>query len=117
VRNINETFTAVTPSAVVMPACPPPSAVPAPGTVVLAARPAVAATLWSAVAARPRSGVEATGAGYAAGEVGIATRRGLDRDALSGKRFIGTNGTQNKQQQDQLHLMSRRDPRTWRPPA
>jgi hypothetical protein len=102
---------------VVVPACPLPSIVPVPETAVAAARPAVAATLWSAVTARPKSGAEATGVGYAAGGIGTSARRGLDRDALGGKRFIGTNGTQNKQQQDQLHLMSRRDPRTWRPPA
>jgi hypothetical protein len=116
VRNINETYPAMTSFALAVSACPPSSAVSAPETVVIAARPA-AATLWSAVTARPRGGVEATGVGYAAGGIGNAKRRGLDRDALSGKRFIGTNGTQNKQQQDQLHLMSRRDPRTWRPPA
>jgi hypothetical protein len=116
VRNINETFMAVTPFAVVARACPSPSALPAPETVVTAVRPAVAATPWSAVAARPWSGVEATGAGYAAGGTVIATRRGLDRGALGGKRYIGVNGKQNNQQ-DQLHLMSRRDPRTWRPPA
>ena len=116
-RNIKETYPVMTSFALDVPACPQSSAVPAPETVVIAARPVVAATLWSAVTARPRGGVEATGVGYGAGAIGNATRRGLDRDALSGKRFIGTNGTQNKQQQDQLHLMSRRDPRTWRPPA
>jgi len=108
VRNINETFMAVTPFAVVARACPSPSAVPGPETAV--------ATPWSAVMARPRSGAEATGVGYAAGGTVIATRRGLDRDALSGKRHTGTTGKQINQQ-DQLHLMSRRDPRTWRPPA
>ena len=116
-RNIKETYPAMTSFALAVSACPPSSAVPAPETVVIAARPVVAATLWSAVTARPWGAVEATGVGYAAGGVGNPARRGLDRDALSGKRFIGTNSTQNKQQQDQLHLMSRRDPRTWRPPA
>lgn len=74
------------------------------------------------VTARPKSRVEATGVGYAA-PAGAETRRGVDaigRDvpsgATAGTRLIGTNGTNGKQQ-DQLHLMSRRDPRTWRPPA
>jgi hypothetical protein len=117
VRNINETFMAVTPFAAVARACPSPSAVPAPESVVTAVRSVVVATTpWSAVVARPWSGVEATGAGYAAGGLGIATRRGVDRDALGAKRSSGMNGKQN-QLQDQLHLMSRRDPRTWRPPA
>jgi hypothetical protein len=116
VRKINETFIPVTPFAVVARACPSPS-VPAPLTVVTAVRSVVVATTpWSAVVARPWSGVEATGAGYAAGGLGVATRSGLDRDALGGERRNGMNGKQIDQQ-DQLHLMSRRDPRTWRPPA
>jgi hypothetical protein len=78
-----------------------------------------AAASWTAVLARPTSRVAATGVGYA-GPAGAETRRGTDgRDVPSGtaagKRFIGTNG--NGKQQDQLHLMSRRDPRSWRPPA
>ena len=116
-RNINETYTAVTPFAVVARACPSPSAVPAPETVVTAVRSVVVATTpWSAVVARPWSGVEATGVGYAAGGTVVVARRGLDRDALGGEARSGMNGKQI-QQQDQLHLMSRRDPRTWRPPA
>ena len=114
-RNINEIDIATNPFAMVAPACPLPPTGAAPETAV-ATRPAVAATLWSAVTARPKSGVEATGVGYAAGALGTATRRGVDRDVLNGKSFIGTDGKQSKQQ-GQLHLMSRRDPRTWRPPA
>ena len=60
--------------------------------------------------------------GYAA-PAGAETRRGVDgigRDVPRGDaaetRLNGINGTTGKQQ-DQLHLMSRRDPRTWRPPA
>ena len=119
-RTINEAFLTVKPFATVLPACPMTSAVPAPGTLAVASRPAVAAPLWSAALARPKSGVVGTGVAYAAGALGaaIVSRRGIDRDVpngtANGERFIGTNG--NKQQ-DQLHLMSRRDPRTWRPPA
>lgn len=95
-------------------------AAPVSNVPALASRSAVAAApSWAAIAvARPKSRVEATGVGYAA-PAGAETRRGVDgsdRDVPSGtagKRFIGTNG----KQQDQLHLMSRRDPRSWRPPA
>jgi hypothetical protein len=98
VRNETQTFIAVTPFAPVMPACP--STVPAPRTVLAG---------WPT---GPAATARLVGAGYAA-----AKRRGVDRDVPSGTRFIGTNGTTEQYKQDQLHLMSRRDPRTWRPPA
>jgi hypothetical protein len=89
--------------------------------------PAAAAAPVAAVTARPKSRVEAIGVGYAAvgyaAPAGAETRRGVDgigrdvpRGNAAGTRLNGTNGTNGKQQ-DQLHLMSRRDPRTWRPPA
>lgn len=80
-----------------------------------------AAPSWTAVLARPTSRVEATGVGYAA-PAAAETRRGADgpghdvpSGTAAGKRFIGSNDY--GKQQDQLHLMSRRDPRSWRPPA
>lgn len=89
--------------------------------------PAAAAASSAVVTARPQSRVEATGVGYTAvgyaAPAGAETRRevdGIGRDVPSGTavgtRLIGTDGTNGKQQ-DQLHLMSRRDPRSWRPPA
>lgn len=125
-RTLEPTFV-TKPSVTVAPACPPPlwdTSVPnAAGHVVrtVLSRPAAAAALSSAaVTARPKSRVEGTGVGYA---TPADARRGADasgRDVpggnAAGARFIGTNGTNGKQQ-GQLHLMSRRDPRTWRPPA
>ncbi|MBS2963055.1 hypothetical protein KGA66_08370 [Actinocrinis puniceicyclus] len=102
-RNSNETPVTVVPSAVLLPACPSLSVVAA--TVAPAALPLAAAPapLWAV--AKPD---------------GIAKRRGVDRDvpgATAGaERVIGGYRTTSKQQ-DQLHLMSRRDPRTWRPPV
>lgn len=115
-------FTSVKPFVLVEPGCPSLSAarvadvvgsLPAPRP---AAAAAVTATPWTAaVLARPQGRVEATGVGYAG--PAAAKRRGVDRDlpraAASVDRLIGTNG----KQQDQNHLMSRRDPRPWRPPA
>ena len=63
---------------------------------------------WPVAVARPKSRVEATGVGYAAPAA-------VPSGTAAGTRFIGSNG--NGKQQDQLHLMSRRDPRSWRPPA
>lgn len=84
--------------------------------------PAAATAPVAVATARPKSRVEATGVGYAA-PAGAETRRGVDgigRDVPRGDaaetRLNGINGTNGKQQ-DQLHLMSRRDPRTWKPPA
>jgi hypothetical protein len=122
VRTLNHTFVAK-PSTTVAPACPPPlwdtsvSNAPVFSWLVAAATPSGAV-----VTARPQSRVEATGAGYAAPAAADRRREvdGSGRDVLggdaAGTRFIGTNDTNGKQQ-DQLHLMSRRDPRTWRPPA
>ncbi|MGH3414931.1 MAG: hypothetical protein ACRDSS_00550 [Actinocrinis sp.] len=99
------------------PGCPSLSAAPVTEVVYTPAlRPAAAAaTPWSAALVRPKSRVEAIGAGYAA--PAAAARRGVDSELPSGmagvERPIGTNG----KQQDQNHLMSRRDPRSWRPPA
>lgn len=87
--------------------------------------PAAAAAPVAVATARSKSRVEATGVGYAA-PAGAETRRGVDgigrdvpRGEAAGTRLNGTNGINgsNGKQQDQLHLMSRRDPRTWRPPA
>jgi hypothetical protein len=123
VRTINDLM-AVKPSVAILPACPPLWATPVSGAPAIASWSAVTgiAAAWTAALARPKSRVEATGVGYAALAAADA-RRGVDgsgRDVPGGTavetRFIGTNGSNGKQQ-DQLHLMSRRDPRTWRPPA
>jgi hypothetical protein len=83
---------------------------------------AAATASWMAVTARPKSRVPATGVGYAAPAI-AETRREVDeigrdvpRGTAAGMLFTGTKGSNGKQQ-DQLHLMSRRDPRSWRPPA
>ena len=117
-RTLYEALMTVRPSAApVLPACSSLSAVPAPETVMTTSRSAIVAPRGTVVLARPKARVDATGVGYAAGWLGTATRRGVERDLVNGatdsKSFIRTNG----KQQDQLHLMSRRDPRTWRPPA
>lgn len=110
-------------SAVVLPACPPLSDLSATfAPAALSFRSAAQAPLWAGVAARPQGRVEAIGAGYAAAPAIAAKRRGVDRDVYGatadGKRVIGANGTTGSTtQQDQLHLMSRRDPRLWRPPV
>jgi hypothetical protein len=118
VRNPNEALVTVQPSAAVLPACPSLSAAPAPESVMTASRSIAAAPLGTVALARPKARVDATGVGYGAGWLVTATRRGVERDlpngTANGKRFSGTTSTK---QQDQLHLMSRRDPRTWRPPA
>lgn len=117
----DQLFTAVKPSDALLPACPSLWAAPVTDVPVfaIASRSAVAAApSWTAVLARPTSRVAATGVGYA-GTAAAGTRRGVDRErgvlggTAVGTRFIGTNG----KQQDQLHLMSRRDPRPWRPPV
>lgn len=134
------TITSVTkPFATVAPACPPPRNT----SVTVASASNFSAVLngadlvfqpvasWrvtataapaAAVTARPKSRVEGTGVGYAA-PAAADLRRGVDEAVrgvpggmAAGTRFIGTGDTNGKQQ-DQLHLMSRRDPRTWRPPA
>jgi len=128
VRTLNTTLIRVEPFATVAPACLPlreSSVSKLPGFVVAdfaSSWPAAAAASSAVVTARPKNRVEATGVGYAA-PAGAETRRGADaigRDVPSGMaagtRLIGTNGTNGKQQ-DQRHLMSRRDPRSWRPPA
>ena len=134
-RTLEPRFVAVKPFATVTPACLPlrdnsvsgnsvsgssVSTVPSFVSSDLAfSWPAATAAVLTAVTARPQGRVEATGVGYAA-PAGADKRRGVDgigRDVPSGMatgtRLSGTNG----KQQDQLHLMSRRDPRTWRPPA
>lgn len=130
-RTLNTMHVAVKPFATVMPAClslwdAPVSNVP---TLVATATRSVdswsaaaAAPSWTAVTARPKSRVPATGVGYAA-PAAAETRREVDgigrdvpRGTAAGARFTGTKGSNGKQQ-DQLHLMSRRDPRSWRPPA
>ena len=127
------TLVKVQPFATVTPACPSlressVSKLPTPVFADLVSSWPVAAAASSAVVtARPKSRVEAIGVGYAATDyaasAGAETRREVDgfgRDVPSGMAagtaLIGTNGTNGKQQ-DQLHLMSRRDPRSWRPPA
>jgi len=119
VRTLNTTLIRVEPFATVVPACPSPqensallenSASKLRSLVFsdsVRSWSAAAAASSAAVTARPKSRVEATGVGYAA-PAAAETRRGVDG--------IGINGTNGKQQ-DQLHLMSRRDPRSWRPPA
>ena len=122
------TLVKVPPFTTVTPACPSlressVSKLPTPVFADFASSWPVAAAASSAVVtARPKSRVEATGVGYAA-PAAAETRRevdGIGRDVPSGMaagaRLTGTDGTNGKQQ-DQLHLMSRRDPRSWRPPA
>jgi hypothetical protein len=83
--------------------------------------------LWSAdpfgTVAPPRRDdrVVTAGVGYAA-HLSVGMRRVTDRLATAAPAgaagracFITANV--DKQPQDQLHLMSRRDPRSWRPPA
>lgn len=132
-RTINTTLIRVEPFATVAPACPSlrensallqNSAAKLPGFAVFGfplSWPAAAAAP-AAVTARPKSRVAATGVGYA-GPDAAETRRevdGIGRDVPRGMagetRLNGINGTNGKQQ-GQLHLMSRRDPRSWRPPA
>ena len=126
-RTLNTTLIRVEPFATVAPACPSPrensvslenSALPQNSASKLRSFvfsdsvrswPVAAAASSAVVTARPKSRVEATGVGYAA-PAAAETRRGVDGIG------IGSNGTNGKQQ-DQLHLMSRRDPRSWRPPA
>jgi hypothetical protein len=99
VRTLKETLVATIPSAELLPACPQLSA-PAATVTPAPFNAAAAAPLWAVAAA--------------------AKRRGVDRDVPAatayGKRVIGGYATTSNQQ-DQLHLMSRRDPRTWRPPV
>ncbi len=122
-RTLSESQVTAIPSASVLPACPSLSyagATFAPTAASL--RSAAAAQVWAGALARPQGRVEAIGAGYAAAPAVAAKRRGVDRDVngvtAGSKRVIGGNGTTGTtQQQDQLHLMSRRDPRTWRPPV
>lgn len=126
-RTINTTLIRVEPFATVAPACPSlreNSVSKLPSLAVFGSPfswPAAAAAP-AAVMARPKSRVEATGVGYA-DPAAAETRRGVDgigrdvpRGMAAGTRLNGINGTNGKQQ-DQLHLMSRRDPRSWRPPA
>jgi hypothetical protein len=108
------------PSLTVLPACPSLSDVAA--TFAPAALRSTAAQTWAGALARPQGRVEATGVGYAAAPAVAAKRRGVDRDVngsttANGKRVIANGTTGTTKQQDQLHLMSRRDPRPWRPPV
>jgi uncharacterized protein YdbL (DUF1318 family) len=111
------------PSAAVLPPCPSLSDVAATfAPAALSSRFAADAQTWAGVLARPQGRVQGTGAGYAAAAPAVAAkRREVDRDVndsrtANGKRVIAT-GTTGSKQQDQLHLMSRRDPRPWRPPV
>lgn len=112
------TSTAVKPLAASLPACPALRESSVSNTLSLGVLdsafswPAAAAAISAAGTARPKSRVADTGLGYAA-PVGAETRRGADEIGRDVPRGNGANG----KQQDQLHLMSRRDPRTWRPPA
>lgn len=110
------------PSAVVLPVCP--SLSDAAATFAPAALPlsSAAAQVWAGALVRPQGRVEAIGAGYAAAPAVVVKRRGVDRDVNgsttpNGKRVIANGTTGTTKQQDQLHLMSRRDPRPWRPPV
>ncbi len=122
-RTLSESQVTAIPSAAVLPACPSLSDVTATfAPAALSFRSAAEAPLWAGVSARPQGRVEANGAGYAAAPAIAAKRRGVDRDVYGvtagSKRVIGGNGTTGTtKQQDQLHLMSRRDPRPWRPPV
>jgi hypothetical protein len=128
VRTLNSPLSRVESFATVAPACPSlreKSVSKLPSFVVrdfVSSWPAAAAASSAVVTARPKSRVEATGVGYAA-PAAAETRREVDgigrdvpRGMTAGTRLINLNGTNGKQQ-DQLHLMSRRDPRSWRPPA
>lgn len=111
------------PSAEVLPACPLLSDVAATfAPAALSFRSAADAQTWAGALARPQGRVEGTGVGYAAAAPAVAAkRREVDRDVdgitASGKRVITNGTTGSSNQQDQLHLMSRRDPRLWRPPV
>lgn len=128
--HVTTTSTAVKPFAASLPTCPSLRESSVSSALSLVAFdpafswPAAAAGFPTAVTARPKSRVAAAGAGYAA-PAGAEMRRGVDeigRDVPRGTAAGTRNGTDgnngiNGKQQDQLHLMSRRDPRTWRPPA
>lgn len=101
------------PSGAVLPVCPSLSDVAVTFASTALSLSYAATRPWAGASARPQGRVEATGAGYAAAALAAAAkRRGVDRDVIGA---VGT--TQQSKQQDQLHLMSRRDPRTWRPPV
>jgi hypothetical protein len=122
--------TTVAPTGAVSSACPPPT-VGVSGLLPVSIVAVVDVPQWGAARVRPSlrqraalSRITATGIGcgfdgdLAAGTPG-AGRRAAAAAELVGKRTneptarnAGT--TENKQQ---LHLMSRRDPRTWRPPV
>jgi hypothetical protein len=117
VRTLNTRLDVVNPFVTAMPACLSLWDTPVSNVPTLVATRSVDS--WSA---RPKSRVPATGVGYAA-PAAAETRREVDgigrdvpRGTAAGTRFTGTKGSNGKQQ-DQLHLMSRRDPRSWRPPA
>ena len=123
-RTLTLVPTTVERHAAVLHACPPPSAGFARETTVFFARSVDAAVAQgtNVLTAPPRTGVPATGVGYVGRPDAGAWRKG--REVLNaaaaialGKRATGTASTKQIKQQDQLHLMSRRDPRTWRPPA
>lgn len=110
------------PSAAVLPACPSLSDVAATFAPAALSLSSAAAQVWAGALVRPQGRVEATGVGYAATPAVAAKRRGVDRDVdgsttASGTSVIANGTTGTTKQQDQLHLMSRRDPRPWRPPV
>lgn len=86
---------------------------------------------WAAAWLRPSSRqqaalsrITATGVGYGVGSDLVAgasgTRCGMataDAAEQVGKRPNGTTSITGTTQRKQLHLMSRRDPQTWRPPV
>jgi hypothetical protein len=108
-RTLNVALKTTKPFGVVAAACPSPIAGPG---LEFVSVPAFAAQQWSADAARPASpvGNEATDAGYG-NPIGSARPRGFGRRPIGGTD--GVRGTT----QELFHLMSRRDPRSWRPPA
>jgi hypothetical protein len=121
VRTLSRIPMTATPFAAAMPACPSPTAVLArESAVTLSTRPVHAAAQGTTVLTETAHGrVPATGVGYAGrpdARVWREIRRDVPNAAAQGFGGNGTTGTTSKQQ-DQLHLMSRRDPRTWRPPA
>lgn len=123
-RTSSESMVTTIPSVAVLSACPSLSDANATfASAALPSRVTAATRSWAGAQARPQGRVEVVGAGYAAAPAVAVKRREVDRDVIGAtagsKRVVGGNGATGtaEQQQDQLHLMSRRDPRTWRPPV
>lgn len=105
----NLNLRAVKPSGVLVAACP--SSFAGPGLRFVAAS-ALSARQWSADSARPAAAAGALGSGY-----GPGTERAAVRPAGARPRGAADAQRIDSSKQDLFHQMSRRDSRSWRPPA